>query len=292
MKKLRGLILFCALIPVFSLNAFAADGEKDEAGKKDSPYDDRVDDPKNPWKNPFGIVLFRPNYVMPLYYTDKPYREVYEGATPDDQEISAYDFKFQISFLLPICRNLFIEDLSLDAAYTQVSYWQLYTRTQYFRETNYELEGFLHYMFTDWCSLSAGITHQSNGRGGSLERSWNRAYGNMIFSGKTWIIDLKGWAPVFRNISIDIHNPRIMNYMGYGRLLLAWKMKRVELSAQEYNFMESRFRRGSFLLGASFRVFTPYSVYVNYFNGYGQSLIEYDHRCQSLGVGIVLNDWI
>ena len=77
-------------------------------------------------------------------------------------------------------------NISLDVAYTQLMYWQFYAKSQYFRETDYEPEVFISDNFLKNWLLNAGAVHESNGRGGELERSWNRAYLELNFSGPQW----------------------------------------------------------------------------------------------------------
>ena len=87
------------------------------------------------------VSLFHTNYILPFYYTGSPYREVYEGHTPDNQKIKHQEMKFQISLLIPILSFNNSYD-SINVGYTQVSYWQFYNKSQFFRESNYAPELF------------------------------------------------------------------------------------------------------------------------------------------------------
>ncbi len=58
--------------------------------------------------------------------------------------------------------------------------------------------------------------------------------------------------------------------------------------------LESGFDRGALQASWSFPLFDyPYlKGYVRYFNGYGESLIDYNNKSQTLGVGISITDWL
>ena len=198
----------------------------------------------------------------------------------------------QISLIFSILSNLFDKPFDINAAYTQLSYWQVYSKSQFFRETNYEPEIFISYGFHKNLRTDLGITHQSNGRGGELERSWNRVYLNVNLSGTNWLLSIKPWFLIFKNDSSNLHNPDITRYLGYERVLLAYKYRSMVWSAQARNTIESGFRRGAYELSWSFPIKGHVHGFVQGFLGYGQSLIEYDHYTNSVGIGITLSDWI
>jgi phospholipase A1 len=199
--------------------------------------------------------------------------------------------KAQLSLIVPVVAHLFNDKTSLDVAYTQLNYWQVYASSQYFRETNYEPEIFVSSHFHRNWLLTAGLDHQSNGRGGDLERSWNRVVVSTAVSGENWVLGAKIWDLIFKNESSNLHNPDIAHYLGYDALLFSYKFHNVVTSVQVQN-LESGFARGSTSITFSYPISKHFLMYTQYFTGYGQSLIEYNHRTQSAGIGIALNDWI
>ena len=259
---------------------------------KTSPLQKKIEVQRKASSNPFAILLFHPNYVMPFYYTAMPDYKIYKGITPDNQKIKKQEFKAQISFQFPLFRGIFHKRLDLFASYTQLFFWQFYSKSQFFRETNYEPAVFLRHNFLKNWVLDFGVVHESNGRGGKLERSWNRLFMNLGFSGQRWYVSLKPWILIFKQKSSDLHNKHIARYLGYGRFLFAYKFHKAVFSIKLRNIIASAFKHKAEQLTFSYPIKGRIRFYVQVFNGYGQSLIEYNHKTVAAGVGIELNEWI
>ncbi len=239
------------------------------------------------------IALYEPSYVLPFYYTGSPDYAVYPAAQiPGNQNLKKQEFKAQLSVYLPLVKNLFYnKNVSINISYTQLIYWQLYTGSPWFRESNYEpaltLRGRL--MRNLFGELT--LDHQSNGRGGEFERSWNRVIGRLEFGTQNFFMRASGWFLLFKGTGATLQNPDIANYLGYDQLILSYRLfDTMVWSVQASNF-ESGFKRGSIIVTASYPFTSKFGAYAQFFSGYGQSLIEYNHRTQSFGVGITLNDW-
>lgn len=259
-------------------------------------------DSSNHISNPFNFSLYKPTYIIPLYYNfEKPHSAVTtESMNTQDLSVAHPEFDFQISFKVPLWQNIFVWPDTLYAAYTQDSYWQLYTDDPYFRETDYEPEIFLDneinkplgegWYFSD---LDIGAMHQSNGRGGTTERSWNRAYFNTVFNNGSWMVSIQPWTPIFAKESSDEHNPNITRYLGYGQEMLAYDYDNNTFSLNTRNVLESGFSRGAEWLTWSFPLLhRNIKGYLYMFTGYGYDLIDYNHYTNGVGIGITLNDWL
>lgn len=247
--------------------------------------------------NSFALLPHKPNYIMPYYYTGSPYNSVYVNNTPEDESLKHYEFKYQFSFKVSVWKNTRFLPFKLFIAYTQMSYWQCYDRFAFFRETDYEPELFLSiptnlhlYKNLQWDFISFGAVHQSNGFGNQLERSWNRLYVSAIISGGDWLFAVRPWF-VFHDATYNRQNPNMAHYLGYSEIYMVYKMNNQDFSLQARNLIESGGKRCGLTAAWSFPLLPYIKGYVQAFSGYGQSLIEYNHRTNSVGVGIALNDW-
>jgi phospholipase A1 len=256
--------------------------------------------------NPWVITPHKPNYILPIAYNGNVNSKPFSDALDTDANVlEDTEIKFQISFKFPLARNLFDSRTDAFFAFTNQSYWQFYADdiSAPFRETNYEPDFFLAHR-NDWeilgwknSLLSGGFVHQSNGRSGSLSRSWNRIYANAVFEHGNWALAIKPWYRIPEDektgptdTSGD-DNPDIYKYMGYGEVRLAWHNNGHVVTLMERNNLTSD-SHGAFEADYSFPLYGKMKGYVQYFYGYGESLIDYNARTDRIGVGIAISDWL
>jgi phospholipase A1 len=148
--------------------------------------------------NKFLLSTHKPNYILLIAHNEDTNEDPFELQFPDDDTAADdTEVKFQISAKYPLAFNLLGEN-TLYFAYTNRSFWQLYNENSApFRETNHEPEIFL-LMPTDWelfgfknSFINLGFVHQSNGRGGTLSRSWNRIYASFLFEKDDFLLVFK-----------------------------------------------------------------------------------------------------
>jgi phospholipase A1 len=100
-------------------------------------------------------------------------------------------------------------------------------------------------------------------------------------------MDLKVWYRLPED-NEDDDNPDINSYMGYFEHRAAYKMEHLTFSGMFRGNPAAG--HGAVELGMSFPIWGRLNGYVQYFNGYGESLIDYDNNIERFGVGILLTD--
>ena len=197
--------------------------------------------------------------------------------------------------------------LQLYFAFTQTSFWNLYDESAPFFDNNFQPESFLYFTEKSWpLSLSIGVRHQSNGRSDPVSRGWNRAYGavhfgspetNAIFGSATW------WG--FGDWSVwghDRTNADILDYFGRGNLELYIAPGQLLRKGTLFPFRVCGFLlripiggqqfipgiEASLFLGLPQEEYFSPSLMVQYVDGFGQRLIDYDRDQTSWRFGLAL----
>jgi len=268
----------------------------------DGPVEGRLKVDDTNILKPFTLMSHKNNYILLAAHNfqgwdPSRYSEAYDL---DNLEVDDTEVQFQLSIKTPLAVNLFDQPIDLFAAYTIRSFWQLYNRdvSSPFRETNHEPEIWLQIRPEDWGFFGfkntingLAFNHMSNGQGGSLSRSWNRVSGILVFERGKLAVIIRPWIRIQEDLEDD-DNPDITDYYGHGELLLAYKYKDHTFSFMSRNNLESGFSRGAVDLGWSFPILDyPYlKGYLQYFSGYGESLIDYDSYVNRIGIGLQLTD--
>lgn len=265
--------------------------------------EDRIRQDREHVLQPFTLMAHKPNYILFAAYNASGndstlLKEQLNNQDFDDWEDT--EAQFQLSIKFPLLVDLLDNTFDIYAAYTNRSFWQIYDPDSApFRETNHEPEAWVQF-HPKWEFLgfkntwnSFGINHQSNGRGGTLSRSWNRIFAWLTVERGNLAMSFKPWYRIPEDDEDD-DNPDITDYLGHYEISATYKLRENVFSVMSRNNLESGFEKGAVELSWSFPLWDwPYlKGYVQYFNGYGRSLIDYNQHSNVIGVGVSLTDWL
>ena len=279
---------FAALIDLLNAPSGQLIEEKRELDKKQS-------------LRPLALVSHRPNYLLGSYYFTTPQTTPFEVQFPTEEvRINPVELKFQLSLKTMLVSDLIGRTGDLWVGYTNRSFWQAFNsrRSSPFRETNHEPEAWFDFA-TDlslgslhFKGANLGLMHQSNGQWGEVSRSWNRIYGLFIFEQESFSFAVKPWWRLPESRSND-DNPDIERYLGNFELyaLKNWDSQSLGIMVRN-NLNFNGNNHGAVQLDYTFPLHNQLRGYLQYFNGYGESLIDYDHRVNTLGFGVMLSNWL
>lgn len=211
--------------------------------------------------------------------------------------------KFQFSFKY---RLLTVSDgdertlpKTIHAGYTQRSLWDIEAESSPFYDTSYMPELIFEALeptrgdgaFT-WLGYQIAYRHESNGRAGDVSRSFNTAYLRTGFT----LGRLTGWhlivAPeIFTYVGSRSNNPDIADYRGYGKLLVALGRDQSGPSLVYTGHVGRGWKRPTHQLDLTIPFKTSLLdletyILVQYFDGYGESLLSYREKSEALRAGI------
>lgn len=260
---------------------------------------------KNDTRGLLSVREHNPMYLMPVWYNSSPnyYPESpSRGVTTQEKfsEQKRLETKMQVSFKSKIAEDLFKTRADVWFGYTQKSDWQIFNqgrKSAPFRNTDYEPEIFITQPVKadlpfggKLRMVGAGFVHQSNGQSRPESRSWNRVY---ALAGMEWgklTVIPRVWMRAFDQTGENNDNPDITDYMGYGDLKLQYRLndKQNISSLLRYN---PKTGHGAVEAAYTFPIKGKLKGVVRGFHGYGESLIDYNHKQNGIGIGLMFNDW-
>lgn len=250
---------------------------------------------------PFVMTPHRPNYLLFASYNSEEYNEdpFIQQLGADSEGFEKLESKFQISIKSSIADDVWRDGDGFFVAYTMRAFWQVWENnglSKPFRDYNHEPE-FWYSMPIRWnfpgyrvSALRLGLNHQSNGRSGSLSRSWNRYFAQFLFEKDRGALGLMFWGR-FNEDADDDDNPDITDYLGHFEVQAVYKRNGHTIGLMLRNNLDRDDNHGAYQLDWSFPLSKRMRGYVQWFNGYGESLIDYNHRVNTVGFGIQLTDW-
>ncbi|WP_374245497.1 phospholipase A [Zoogloea sp.] len=270
-----------------------------------SPFSARWELDAEDKKGTFLIRPYKPTYLLLARWSNSPNTTPTSpnplNAVTTPNNVDPAEAKYQISFKTKLWEGLFGRHGDLWMGYTQQSNWQVYNKrfSSPFRETDYEPElmavfrtnldagaGFKLKM------MSLGLNHQSNGRSQPYSRSWNRIVGQVGIERDNFALVIRPWLRLSEKTSKD-DNPDITSYLGHGDLQAMWQVGEHGFGLTlRSTLLSGRESRGSAQFDWSIPIHRNLKGYLQLFTGYGETLIDYNHRQTTFGLGVSLVDWL
>ena len=225
------------------------------------------------------FTLFKDNYFI--------------GGIPLGQKIKASNsnVKFQLSINHRLTKSVLPFDTYLFLNFSQKTIWNVMEESLPMRDMNFNPGiGLGHLIIRKNKYIGSAfimLEHESNGKDSISSRSWNKISVNTsVMLSKRLNAQVKLWVPI-----IDSDNNRdILEYNGIGHIglnyisgndrvragiLTTWRTKSFSFNTQW---------ELSFKLNKTVNQF----LYIQYYNGYGENLLDYNHYKSVIRVGFVI----
>jgi phospholipase A1 len=244
---------------------------------------------------------YRPIFVLPVRYTTNinkyPVSENPDLTPPEVYEYGPLEAKFQFSFKVKLINGALFGKGDLWVHYTQQTLWQAYNRSLSFpiRETNFRPGVVLTYP-VDFSVLGfnarmagIGFLHSSNGRALPFSRAWDRVYATIGLERRRWKLVLRPWVRIGK---ADDDNPEIENFIGRGDVNVSYSSGSHNLLVRAaYPFDFDRLDRGHISVNYIYDVGGHFNLMFQATNGYGETIIDYNHAQTTVGMGVAFLPW-
>lgn len=200
--------------------------------------------------------------------------------------------KFQVSIQQKLTKRTLPLGTYLYLYYTQKVFWNVLEKSLPMTDLNFNPGiGIAKPLFSNGRyigKVSLQIEHESNGRDSIQSRSWNKvSLGANILITSNLIVHGKIWIPI-----VDGENNKdILDYCGiyqvgadYKTTNKRWAFGLLLVKRKGWNLNHNIVAEAKWRFSKKM----DWSLYLQYYNGYGESLLDYNHFASQLRAGIVI----
>lgn len=253
----------------------------------------------------FVFRTYQPNFFLPAHITsniNKAPQSPTRGQAETSDNYKQMESKLQISLRAKLMTEFLLPGADLWFAFSQRSMWQLWNKQDSapFRNTDYQPE--LIYVVPvaeDWGNLPGewqvrmlqfGVAHQSNGQAKPLSRSWNKLYAGLAVDKGEFGLNWRYHQRISETGDED-DNPDLIDYIGSHEISAHWLPGDATAQLTWRNDF-SYLSRGSWQLDLTYPVDSSkldgLRWHLQVFSGYGETLLDYNFRQNSVGLGVML----
>ena len=252
----------------------------------------------------FVVRTYQPNFLLPAHYSSNINKAPSSPTHPDGGTFLQYrqtEAELQLSLRAKVMEDVLLPNADVWFAYTQQSIWQMWNGQDSapFRSSDYQPEAMYVVPVPEktgnlgggwrWRMVVAGIAHESNGEGNPLSRSWNFAYLGTTFTHADIALRAR-FNQRLGEEGVD-DNPHITDYIGNTELSASWLPGETTMQLTARTSFKST-KRGSLKFEWTRPVFAGkpdgLRYYVQLFSGYGETMLDYNHFQNSVGLGFTL----
>ncbi|MCR5456382.1 MAG: phospholipase A [Bacteroidales bacterium] len=240
-----------------------------------------IDSVKHVFETMPSFGLYKDNYFSIGTSTEEPMESEYS------------DVKFQISIRHRLSRRKLPGDIYMFLFYSQKTLWNVFESSLPMHDNNYN-PGISFTKFIERNGRFSGIVqlmveHESNGRDGEDSRSWNKiGISSSYFISNTFMAHAKIFVPI---VDKDGRNEDIIDYVGFSQFGIQ-KFTRSRRWVFDVTFIKRHGWNFNFNTCAEIgaRLFRDDNqlLFVQFYNGYGECMLDYNKFSSMIRVGILI----
>ena len=202
------------------------------------------------------------------------------------------DVKFQISFQQRLTKSVLPWNTYLYLFYSQKAMWNVFEQSLPFHDLNFNpgigLSRFIIMKGHLIGKATMMIEHESNGRDGIASRSWNKiSWAGEAYISPFLMAHAKFWIPIIDGQ----YNKDILKYMGVSQAGFQaksiddkWVLDMTLVKRKGWNLNFNTIIQLGYRINHNSNQF----IMVQYYNGYGESMLDYNHYHSRIRVGLLI----